>query len=502
MKNISQITASKLDLGFSVDPLFSKTSAAFDQGGARGLLMNHLSSQGQSELKFDSSESIDSVVLKPPTASTPVDVGVLLDTVTFVRDKTPAPSICPQFSTFKFLGWTPNAGSDSIDDAEPGPSAESVAMPMTINTEYDAAAAVNDDDDLAFDQSFADYDDPMPDDNDMTGDMVSVDQSEEQTTVGSRARTRAKLVLLQDNEFGWLEGKCGGANGWHGEADFAVLRPKGAKKDAAKRVKKPKFQVEFNLDQDWKSLLGKSRAATTLAKYTVESHTLPDDLHLTAQTFTKHFLLPARTVKMVSREYGDDEDDGHVDLDGDDFQTAATFGNDDYIPAETDSQGLGPSDSPVPLFDDDGFSGDDDVAPPSPGELGSQIPTTAAGEIKLIADVKRVNKIEIGYAQKAKVVDVKRLKQTLWSEIESSTEVGKTTDVGKVAAAVPVDSKECTSFNKLVSDIPQKVNTKMADSLSVPIMFVCLLYLANDKELQIQGVEGMDDLVIKQKALA
>jgi condensin complex subunit 2 len=45
VKNLAQITAAKLDLEFSVDPLFRKTSAAFDQGGARGLLMNHLASQ-------------------------------------------------------------------------------------------------------------------------------------------------------------------------------------------------------------------------------------------------------------------------------------------------------------------------------------------------------------------------------------------------------------------------------------------------------------------------
>ena len=42
----------------------------------------------------------------------------------------------------------------------------------------------------------------------------------------------------------------------------------------------------------------------------------------------------------------------------------------------------------------------------------------------------------------------------------------------------------------------------MADNLSVPIMFVTLLYLANDKELRIDGVEGMDNLVIQQKIAA
>lgn len=41
-KNPAQLRSKKLDLDFSVDPLFKKTSADFDEGGAGGLLMNHL----------------------------------------------------------------------------------------------------------------------------------------------------------------------------------------------------------------------------------------------------------------------------------------------------------------------------------------------------------------------------------------------------------------------------------------------------------------------------
>ena len=41
--NISNINLKKLDLEFSVDPLFRKTSASFDDYGARGLLLSHLS---------------------------------------------------------------------------------------------------------------------------------------------------------------------------------------------------------------------------------------------------------------------------------------------------------------------------------------------------------------------------------------------------------------------------------------------------------------------------
>lgn len=41
-KEPSQLRTKKLDLEFNVDPLFRKTCADFDEGGAQGLLMNHL----------------------------------------------------------------------------------------------------------------------------------------------------------------------------------------------------------------------------------------------------------------------------------------------------------------------------------------------------------------------------------------------------------------------------------------------------------------------------
>ncbi len=41
-KNISNINTTKYDLEFEIDPLFQKTSAKFDEGGAKGLLLNNL----------------------------------------------------------------------------------------------------------------------------------------------------------------------------------------------------------------------------------------------------------------------------------------------------------------------------------------------------------------------------------------------------------------------------------------------------------------------------
>lgn len=46
----------KLELEFTVDPLFKKASADFDEGGAKGLLLNHLSIDSKGRIVFDSSD--------------------------------------------------------------------------------------------------------------------------------------------------------------------------------------------------------------------------------------------------------------------------------------------------------------------------------------------------------------------------------------------------------------------------------------------------------------
>lgn len=61
-KSAAQLRSKKFDLEFSVDPLFRKTCADFDEGGAQGLLMNHLSLgvgvEDSMKIIFDASDSM------------------------------------------------------------------------------------------------------------------------------------------------------------------------------------------------------------------------------------------------------------------------------------------------------------------------------------------------------------------------------------------------------------------------------------------------------------
>ncbi|KIW03249.1 uncharacterized protein PV09_05470 [Verruconis gallopava] len=54
--SFSQLQLKKMELEFSVDPLFKKASADFDEGGAKGLLLNHLGIDENGRIVFDSSD--------------------------------------------------------------------------------------------------------------------------------------------------------------------------------------------------------------------------------------------------------------------------------------------------------------------------------------------------------------------------------------------------------------------------------------------------------------
>ena len=73
----------RFELEFSVDPLFKKASADFDEGGAKGLLLNHLAIDSQGRIVFDSSDEFEismyeSGAMRRTSQSTPFEGPVML----------------------------------------------------------------------------------------------------------------------------------------------------------------------------------------------------------------------------------------------------------------------------------------------------------------------------------------------------------------------------------------------------------------------------------------
>ena len=129
--SFAQLQLKKMELEFSVDPLFKKASADFDEGGAKGLLLNHLCIDNTGRIVFDSSDDAqdenedafrkDSMleedektekteVVSSQLENAPVDIAGLR--ARFFPDLTrlETQDICPSLKTFE-LG----SGSGALD---------------------------------------------------------------------------------------------------------------------------------------------------------------------------------------------------------------------------------------------------------------------------------------------------------------------------------------------------------------------------------------------------
>lgn len=83
-----------MELEFSVDPLFKKASADFDEGGAKGLLLNHLAIDSSGRIVFDSSDDAGDATAGAVTMISPN--GSLGDNVDETESEVTMPSCTSQ----------------------------------------------------------------------------------------------------------------------------------------------------------------------------------------------------------------------------------------------------------------------------------------------------------------------------------------------------------------------------------------------------------------------
>ena len=131
--SFDQLRLKKMELEFSVDPLFKKASADFDEGGAKGLLLNHLSIDSTGRIVFDSSDDAQEIegedsrrdsmdpegeqeekeqdaAEEPAQADGPIDMASLAARFFPDLDKLDEQDVCPSLKTFE-LG----SGDGSLD---------------------------------------------------------------------------------------------------------------------------------------------------------------------------------------------------------------------------------------------------------------------------------------------------------------------------------------------------------------------------------------------------
>ena len=121
--------------------------------------------------------------------------------------------------------------------------------------------------------------------------------------------------------------------------------------------------------------------------------------------------------------------------------------------------------------------------------------------IQDLEGVRKVEKVQVGYATVAKKVDVKRLKRDLWTEIETTfnTATSEFTVEDKERRST-IDSEAeddkanfAMSFQSTVRDMQ---DTQSQVDVTLPFYFICVLHLANEKDLELHS-QGLEDFSIK-----
>lgn len=519
-KNLKNISVTKFELEFEVDPLFTKTKAQYDSTSGGNQFLATLNIRDETcELLLDSGTTLESIHSERDLAG---DVEMLEIELPSIQSSL----ICPTFSNFLFNGWSVDK-EDDPDDAYDKLN-ESINLNNSQNKD-----ACNAGDENAFDQ----FADPEPIDNigddvgmgDYDDEMMEGDGSGDQHSQWSekaagmaafpdmlRRGVTANLPMTPADmlnvltsaplEYSYFDsGKMGawaGPKHWKFKplmrtAIVDVDKAKGRKKKLVERLNYLELDEEIDNDLEAKveEMLNAPKKSVKLIDKTMkgwsrERSTLPEDLH-----YSGHELVRLKVVNgMVVARTMSKESNLQVDDAVDDYNYDNAADNEDYCPDMEDDDDAY---CDAPMGDDVMMNGDDIPA--------TQEEDFAGGN--LVEAPKLVDKaaLQIGYAKTAKKVDMKRIKNTTWSILTHASRQASTTEASpekmrENETEGKVEEVEEMVFSELFKQLkmPSKLPPKQSEGLSVPLAFIALLHLCNERNLELLPSPKMDDFGIKQ----
>ncbi|XP_077119028.1 condensin complex subunit 2 [Ranitomeya variabilis] len=481
-QNLNNITRSATDRVDQVDPLFQKAATSFDECSTVGVFLTTLRcSDYRSELRFDDYliplSTIEEETIPAPDS---VDAAELKSLLVTCDEKRPlCPSLC-KLRLMQLDGDLKDEAASSLTDKY-----------KESNHAFDINAEVEGDG-----PEMDDFDADMCDGN----EVEDLGQFPEQREACRSERKGSQITKIAEVDIGTMclqLSSCPGEYSYFSPRTMSMwagpehwrFRPKQKIESAGDnhRVKKAKklFVLDFEEDIDFMVHFCKTKAATTLAKSTLEnqnkkSTTLPADFHYDPDNIAKLNLRPIDRIKKVApRNPTSDQEDGIKEYDYNNPNDTTNF-----CPAmQVDDD-----------FDDDGtFMGPSDDFTVCNRTVENRL--SLDGEHHLIAEPQKVNRIEINYAKTAKKMDMKHLKTSMWGLLTSDPQNDEPPSNNEAETAVVKDEK---IFSNITSDLQKRLPTTMAQNLSVPLAFACLLHLANEKNLKLQEVADFSDVIIMQ----
>ncbi|KAJ2178534.1 hypothetical protein GGF45_002808 [Coemansia sp. RSA 551] len=122
-----------------------------------------------------------------------------------------------------------------------------------------------------------------------------------------------------------------------------------------------------------------------------------------------------------------------------------------------------------------------------------------------IPALKLVKPLHVNYARRAKRVNIRKLKDNIWREMAGGDRrKSQAMDLAQPADMSLDGDDDLTAlagnqkFSDVISSLKNVYPTEKLEDLSVSFCFICLLHLANERNLRIEGDASLCDLVIAQ----
>ncbi|NXF41006.1 CND2 protein, partial [Nyctibius bracteatus] len=504
-QNLNNINVSEANRRCEVDPMFRKTAASFDECSTAGIFLTGLHTQNcHSELLFDSKivPLPSSETLTLPN-SDPVKVTDLKPLLAQCIEKLP---ICSSLAGFQFTKWDAESHDESVSALlDKFKKSDQV---FDINAEIDSdgedCAPTLPDDNFNSDSPRSTVTDKIGEFTENLNSFGTVQQSKRIDAVAYGEGDIGTMCLhlsMNPGEYSYFSPRI--LSMWAGPEHWR-FKPRhksdaDPEKETKKRSAKKVFEINFDEDIDFEAHFRKTKASVTLTKSILESEnvkgtTLPTDFNYDPNNILQLFLKPA--VKLCRMSEPGTLSNHKVEIGEYDYNNANDTSN--FCPALQAADSDDDND-PVRFT---GQTGEFNLtALPEGQELNrvvGDVDITTYGELNLIAEPQKVNKISIQYAKTAKKMDMKRLKKNMWDLL---TDGERKETVAEVNAEKEKDISVVAGeklFSSITKELLHRLPSAMANNLSVPLAFACLLHLANEKNLKLEGTEDLSDVLVKQ----
>ncbi|KAJ3122975.1 hypothetical protein HK098_002311 [Nowakowskiella sp. JEL0407] len=558
-KDASSINVKEYDLEKTVDPLFKKTCADFDEGGAKGLLLNHLCISSEGRVVFDAGDANLETGEQVEVDDLKIDLRRIKDRFWGGLKDIWKRDVCPSLKDFKFnSNDVPTLNSDLFKLADLSEDWE-----KNFTADYDNYNDGDDDDNenaVGFElnqEVNQNLDDVMSeigfvDRYDENGEaLMQEDIPDLRALVEPVANQVSVAVRGGDEEqedggteFGYFDQAVlktwAGPEHWRPQRVRPIKVPEGKSvvKEAKKTTRKKKESILdfFAEPVDLKGLFATSKTSIDLPKTAKPGNIyLPEDFHFSAEMLLTLFTNPDRKVGFktkkssgngVTRTTGDgeinaeavwenasaqpDNQENVVETNGYFFNDDQDGDDDDDDIGATDAYGTPGGIDPMnieELSNSDGLVVDGSV--PMDNEKieellqqsenaesnGGSGDAGKEGEAKVLLDYgdqlvsqpKKVRMIgTLNFARTAKRVDVKKLKDNIWYEITGSEPIADDNPFYTPPEPKLTSPKKLT---EVIGGLTKIYQPKKMRDISVAFCFICVLHLANEKNLEVGVVD-------------